>query len=195
MLRLRRFSLVAGPRARRPVAGVVGASARAVTASVAPPDHTTVGLGNTILDPRPSRMRSSTSMAYQSHLRYDSTILTYRGPTAGDVADRNGQPILRLQPPLLDVEAPADTAGVDCAQLGRQHEWPGVLIYFNFKAGGDRDQPDRVPESGLPATRTTCRRCRLCLGGGCGCERAGGPPVVGEHRCRGAGAALKTIYR
>lgn len=104
--------------------------AEAATASVTPSD-TTVILGATFS----IRVESDAFpdlKAYQLIFKYDSAVLQYLGATAGDVLTGNGRDYTVQQ--LLDVESPADTAGVDCAQLDGTTSGPGVLIYFNFKA-------------------------------------------------------------
>jgi len=182
MLRLGRISLLVS-------LGLVGLSlawapsARAVTASVAPAD-TIVGLGNTFS----IRVESDAFpdlKAYQLIFRYDSTILQYLGPTAGDVLTGNGQPY--TVQPLLDVEAPADTAGVDCAQLVGSTSGPGVLIYFNFKAVGIGTSPIECLKVDYRDSNNA-QTLPFCLSGAVHVP----PPVATLPRSWGR---LKAIYR
>ena len=183
MLRRRHITFLAGLALAGLSLASWAPSAGAATASVMPPD-TTVGLSNTFS----IRVESDAFpdlKAYQLIFSYDSSILQYLGPTAGDVLTGNGQPY--TVQPLLDVEAPADTAGVDCAQLAGSTSGPGVLIYFNFKAVG-------IGTSQISCLKVDYRDSNnvqtlpLCYGG----EVHVPPPVATLPRSWGR---IKTIYR
>lgn len=183
MHRIRSFSILTGLGLGCLAMALWAPVAAAATASVAPSD-TTVALGSTFS----LRVESDAFpdlKAYQLIFRYDETILQYLGPTAGDVLTGNGQPY--TVQPLLDVEAPADTAGVDCAQLVGSTSGPGVLIYFNFQAVG-------VGTSPIECLRVDYRDSNnvqtlpLCLPGAVHVDL----PVATLPRTWGQ---LKTIYR
>jgi len=183
MHRTRWFSILAGIGLGCLTLASWTPSAGAATASVMPPD-TTVGLGSTFS----IRVESDAFpdlKAYQLIFGYDSSILQYLGPTAGDVLTGNGQPY--TVQPYVDVAAPADTAGVDCAQLVGSTSGPGVLIYFNFKAVG-------VGTSQISCLKVDYRDSNnvqtlpLCYGG----EVHVPPPVATLPRTWGR---IKTIYR
>lgn len=183
MHRIRWFSILTGLGLGCLALASWAPAAAAVTASVAPSD-TTVGLVETFS----LRVESDAFpdlKAYQLIFRYDETVLQYLGPTAGDVLTGNGRPY--VVQPLLDVAAPADTAGVDCAQLVGSTSGPGVLIYFNFKAVGIGTSPIECLTVDYRDSNNV-QTLPLCLPGAVHVM----PPVATLPRTWGQ---VKTIYR
>ena len=95
------------------------------------PADTTVAVGDTLM----FRVELGTFpvlKAFSLKYRFDPKTLEFLGAKPGDVLTGNGRPYSLFV--LKDHVAPADTAGMDCAQLEGTTQGPGALVFLQFRA-------------------------------------------------------------